>query len=874
VRLCTAVALLTIGLCPALCGAAYAANDAARPLITAPLDDARLVRLSGNTRPEANAANDRGRVPDSLVLKHLQLLLKRPAERQAALESHIASLHDRASPTFHQWLNVVQFRERFGLSQTDLDSISAWLKRQGFAVNAEYPSSMIIDFSGTAGQVLSAFHTEIHGLEVDGKRHIANMSDPQIPAALAPAVVGIISLHDFRPHPNFKTRVDTASKPAYTAGSSLLVVPADLATIYNFNPLFANGISGQGESIVVIEDTDVYDYSSTTGSPDWNAFRSTFGLTAAYPQGSLTQVHPPLPQSGGASCADPGVVDGDEFEAELDAEWASAAAPNAAIVVASCANAATEGALIAIENLVNAASPPSIISISYGNCEALNTAAANLAYYDIYSQAVNEGISVFVAAGDEGAASCDADQAIATHGIGVSGLASTPYNVAVGGTDFGDRHAGTTSSYWSSTNNATYGSALSYVPEIPWNDSCAGALLAQYEGDSPSYGSGGFCNIAPGNTSYQTTASGSGGPSGCASGSPSKSGVVSGTCKGTSKPSWQSLVVGNPSDGVRDLPDLSLFAANGLWGHYYVVCDSDTGDATIPGHPCTGAPSAWSGGGGTSFGTPIMAGIQALVNQATGSKQGNPNPTYYALAAAEYGSSGNGACNSSAGNAAFDECVFYDVTSGDIDVDCTGTNNCYLPAGTIGVLSTNGSTFITAYGTTTGWDFATGIGTVNVGNLVKGWNASNLTLTGGGTVTSSGQVSYNWVIGNSGPRTATTVVLSTTLPMGFSLAAGSSGACATTGQVVKCTIGSIALGATFPLTIAVRPGNGPTLNLTFTVTASNGVLFPANDSVATSLTLQENATTDGPLPLWALAALAAGFAVTASRRLKRARISA
>jgi uncharacterized repeat protein (TIGR01451 family) len=841
---------------------ASAQAGAARVQITAPPDAVRLTRLSGSTRPEATATNDRGLVPDTLALEHMQLLLKRPAEREAALRKAIEDLHDRTSPQFHRWLTVAQIRERYGLAQADLDAISGWLKAQGFTVNGVYPSTMLIDFSGTAGEVRAAFHTEIHALEVAGQRHFANMSDPLIPTALAAAITGVVSLHDFRPHANYRARA-MPLKSAYTTGATgLLVAPADLATIYNLNPLFADGISGQGQSIVVIEDTDVYNYSAGSGSPDWTTFRQTFGLSA-YTQGSFTQMHP----AGASTCSDPGVVDGDEFEAELDAEWASAAAPSAAIVLASCANAATTGIQIALENLVNASSPPAIISISYGECEASNGAAANAAFFELYQQAVTEGISVYVAAGDEGAASCDADLATATHGVGVNALASTPYNVAVGGTDFGDTYAGTTSAYWSTGNSSSYGSALSYVPEIPWNDSCAGTLLATREGASPSYGSNGFCNKSPGNTTYKTTASGSGGPSGCATGSPPKSGVVGGTCIGYTKPSWQSLAPGNPSDGVRDLPDVSLFAANGIWGHYYVLCDSDTGDTKIPGHVCTGAPSGWSGGGGTSFAAPILAGVQALVNQSAGAKQGNPNPSYYALAAAAFGSGGNSGCNSSAGVAASAGCVFYDVTLGDIDVDCTGTNNCFLPSGTIGVLSTNDSSFGLAFGTAPGWDFATGIGTINAENLVNGWNASNLTLSGAGTVTSAGQLSYAWTIGNTGPRTAVNVVLSTTLPSGYSLvSASSSSGCTAAGQVVSCAISSLGIGDTTPLNIVIEPSGTQPVNLTFTLTASNGVLFPANDSIATSLTPPAgDGGSDGPLPLWADIALG-GLLLGAARR--------
>ena len=335
----------------------------------------------------------------------------------------------------------------------------------------------------------------------------------------------------------------------------------------------------------------------------------------------------------------------------------------------------------------------------------------------MYQQAVAEGVSVFVAAGDEGAASCDAGATQATHGTGVSGFASTPYNVAVGGTDFGDTYARSNATYWNSSNTNVYGSAKSYIPEIPWNDSCASVLIANYLGYSTPYGSNGFCNSSAGR-GYLDVVSGSGGPSGCATGTPSTNGVVSGSCKGYAKPSWQSVVVGNPSDGVRDIPDISLFAANGVWGHYYVICWSDTRNG---GAPCTGAPSSWAGAGGTSFSSPIMAGIQALVNQKAASRQGNPNPVYYQLAASEYGTSGSASCTSVNGMTPAAGCTFYDVTQGDMDVNCTGSQNCYVPSGRNGVLSTSRSSYSKAYGTTTGWDFATGIGTVNAYNLVNNW---------------------------------------------------------------------------------------------------------------------------------------------------------
>jgi subtilase family serine protease len=685
---------------------AFAQAGAVRPLVTSTIDDRDTVALAGNTRSEAAPENDRGRVADAFPLAHMQLLLRRPAETEAALEARIDALTERGSPSFHQWLTNAEFAA-YAPATSDQSAVRGWLTSHHFTVNSVGNGGLVIDFSGTAGAVREAFHTEIHHLVVDGASHIANMSDPRIPAALAPVVNGIVSLHDFRPHAYYKP------KSAYTFTNSSgdtyeAVVPGDLATIYNLNPLFSEGITGKGQTIVVIEDTDVY------STADWSAFRSAFGLSG-YTSGSFTQVHP-LPGNGGSNCTDPGVVSGNEVEAELDAEWASAGAPNAAIVLASCSDTTTTfGGLIALQNLLASATPPTIVSISYGECETENGATANAAYSSAYEQAVALGTSVFVAAGDSGGASCDQNKAAATHGIVVSGFASTPYNVAVGGTDFGDFYAGTVSSYWSTTNSATYASALSYVPEIPWNDSCAGSLLATFEGYSKSAGATGFCNRGAGAADFRTTAAGSGGPSGCATGAPATRGVVGGTCAGWPKPSWQALV-GNPSDSVRDLPDVSLFAANGLWGHYYVICDSDAADGGVP---CTGAPSGWPGAGGTSFASPIWASFQALVNEYTGSKQGNPNPAYYRIATAEYGASGNAACSSTLGNQVGSQCAFYDVTLGDNDVNCTGTVDCYLPSGKDGVLSKKVKLDEPAFKTGTGWDFATGIGTVNVFNLVK-----------------------------------------------------------------------------------------------------------------------------------------------------------
>jgi subtilase family serine protease len=675
------------------------------PIQVHSIDETKTVELAGNVRPEARIANDRGRIADDTALDHMQLLLKRDPRTEAALEAFLDSLQDEASPNYHKFLTAAQFGERFGPARQDIATVTAWMTSHGFVVNGVSAGHTFIDFSGTAGQVREAFHTDMHRLAWRGESHIANMSNPRIPQALSAVVAGVVSLNDFRPHPLHRPR------PAYSVsvdGSTYYaVVPGDLAKIYNFTPVFTAGISGQGQTIVVIEDSNIY------SAADFTAFRAAFGLSG-YTSGKLTETHP----GGSFACGNPGVIPGDEVEAELDMEWASAAAPSATIDVASCANTATSfGGLLALQNLINAKTPPAIVSISFGECEAWNGATQNAAYSSSYQQAAALGVSVYVSAGDWGAAFCDAGGSTATLGLNVNGLASTRYNVAVGGTDFADSYARTTNMYWGSVDTATYGSAKSYIPEIPWNDSCASQLISAYLGYVTPWGSWGLCNSFW-STFYglHSINAGSGGQSRCATGAPSVSGMVSGTCHGYAKPSWQT-VLGNPADALRDLPDIALFAGDGIWGHFYIYCDSDLADG---GAFCAGAPINWSGSGGTSFAAPVMAGVQALINQKHGA-QGNPNPTLYRLASAEYGAAGSAICNASRGNSVGGSCVFYDITLGDEDVVCAGAHNCYAQTGTYGVLSGSNTAYAPAYKAGLGWDFATGLGSINVSNLMTAW---------------------------------------------------------------------------------------------------------------------------------------------------------
>jgi subtilase family serine protease len=715
--------------------------------ITGPIDEARLIRLGGNTPPAAfHAENDRGPMEDGFRFDHLLLLLKRDAVTEARLQKKIEAMHDPRSSEFHQWLSPEQLASQFGIHPLDMEAVQQWLFSHGFTINRVYKSGLVLDIAGTAKQVRDTFHTEIHNLMLpNGDRHMANMSDPMIPAALAPVVEGLASLHDFFPQPH-STRLGPVAydrahgvwHPLFTVtdnGSTFhAVVPFDFATIYNLLPLWNQGFTGKGVTIALVE------VSSLANPGDWSTFRQTFGLSR-FGQGNFKQVFP--------KCQDPG-QNGSEFEAALDIEWASATAPDANIVLAACPSSATTFGLdLAILNLLETATPD-IISDSFGLCETISGQARNALENFEAQTAAAQGVTFFIAQGDTGADECAPAESAPFSTLGINGGDNTAsaFAVDVGGTDFMvqsnfDTNGVPIPNYWSATNDpTTLASALSYMPEIPWNSSCASELIftdPAAGGFTQSFGPTGFCNSSAGQNLVNHVAA-SGGPSSCFTGTPSIPGVVSGTCKGNPKPAFQVAVPGIPDDGVRDQPDLSLFASNGVWGSFYVVCLSDTIQG---GHPCTADNDALLlGAGGTSFGAPAMAGIQALINQRFG-RQGDANFVYYFLAAQQFQQQGAAACNASQSNGTLPSgtCIFHDVTRGDMAIPCGegsdgNFHDCHGATATIlGELSTSNAQNAPAFGTTAGYDLATGLGSVNATNLFNAWPTA---MGGGGAPPNTG----------------------------------------------------------------------------------------------------------------------------------------
>jgi uncharacterized protein (TIGR03437 family) len=588
--------------------------------ITKPLDTSRSAVVPGRVHHLAQPQFDRGAADPAQKLNYMVLLVKPSAAQQTDLDALLIDQQNPASRSFRDWLTPELFGSRFGLNSSDQSKVVGWLTSEGFAVDHLARSANWVAFSGTAAQVTNALHTPIHQFQVNGEMHFANTTPPSVPEALSDVVAGFMGLNDFHPQPNVK-----AASPAFNSSSGAhYLAPADFATIYDVAPLYAAQTTGTGQSIVVVGESDVL-------VNDLTSFRSRYGL----PTSSTRMI---------LYGTDPG-FNGAQLEGNLDIEWSGAIAPGATIYYVYGQDA-FEAALVAVEG-----NYAPVVSISYSSCEIDDDPASLRAFAQ---QGNAQGITFLAAAGDSGAAGCDAQGSapFATEGEYVNYPAVLPEVTGIGGTQFVEGNV----NFWTATNSSTFGSAMSYIPEAIWNQT-----------DTFGLGAGG-----------------------------------GGASLYIAKPSWQSGL-GVPTDGVRDVPDLSV-NASAAHDSYLVTFDGNTVAV-----------------GGTSCGAPSTAGVVALLNQyqvankfQTKAGLGNINPQLYRLAQSA-------------------PTAFHDTTAGNNIVPCAqGSPNC--------------STGSYGYSAQIGYDRASGLGSYDANNLVTQWNtatdgavlsltASASTATLNGTVT-------------------------------------------------------------------------------------------------------------------------------------------
>jgi hypothetical protein len=620
------------------------------------VNEGALVTLRGNTHPLAQPQFDQGAAPPDLPMARMLLVLKRSDAQESALQTLLDDQQDRNSPSYHQWLTPDAFGRQFGPSDQDIQAVASWLILHGFQIGLISRGRTVIEFSGTAAQVQQAFHTEIHKYTVNREDRWANASDPQIPAALAPVVEGVATLHNFSKKPlieiaeeRIAAHIGPGQTPQVTFQNGRHALgPWDYDNIYNILPIInpPSGVSGPpagfGTIVAVIgrSNIDIQDVAR---------FRAIFNLQDNNPQ---IFVNGP----------DPGNLGGEEeAEAVLDTTWSGAIAPGAGVwLIVSASTNTTDGVDLSEVYIIDGGVSAAVMTESFGTCEAGATAAEATNISQLAEQAAAEGITYIVSAGDTGSAGCDnRTETQATGPFSVNVLASSPFTVAVGGTQFNEN--GNDALYWNTSNDQSLKSARSYIPEDVWNQSCVGSQCGQQKPNIIAGGGG--------------------------------SSILFG------KPSWQSGVKGIPNDGMRDVPDIALTAAS---HDPYLICLRGSCQPDAQGN------FFFAGASGTSAAAPSFAGIAALMSSLLVPLNSHPrlgqiNYVLYRLAANQNWSSCNG---SNTSGLPATSCIFNDVTEG---------NNSVPGEADYG-------TGTAKYQSGIGYDLTSGLGSVNVANLANHWS--------------------------------------------------------------------------------------------------------------------------------------------------------
>ena len=648
------------------------------PRILREISNAEVTPLKTSQQPLISAQFDAGRMPSGARLNGISITFNRTATQEADLEALLAAQQNPSSPLYHQWLNPDQFAARFGMAQADIDKVQTWLQQQGFSIDSVARSQNMIRFSGTAGQVELAFQTQMHYFKTNGETHYAPSTLLSFPAAIAPTVEAIRNISDFRPKPmHIRPRRGFTS----SVSGNVFFAPADIAITYDINPLYSGGVNGTGQAIAVLG-------QSAIQNSDIENFENAAGLPVKDPVQII------VPGSGNSQV----LADGDEGESDLDVEWSGAIAKGATIDFVYTGSNTSYSVFDSLAYAVDEKIAP-IISLSYGACETEFSSTTQVTNFETFTafestlqQAASQGQTILVASGDQGSTACLGDTNLTTlqqQALAVNYPASSPYVTAVGGTEITtadgvDPNTGTQganfSTYWlSATTQDIDPSAKIYIPEVGWNDDLYSGTVSAANGGGLTASTGGESTLFT-QPSYQSTY-------------------------------FTATGEANPKSGARLVPDVALYASPELPGYLY--CTSDQSDwvpasGTSPAQAasCSGGTfrDAVSGGnyltaaGGTSFGTPIFAGMVALLNQkqnwTTG--QGQINPALYALAA----------------NSGTYASAFHDVTSG----------NNYCTAGTtFGFCSSSGAT--EGFAAAIGYDMVTGLGSVDMNNLAGAWPA-------------------------------------------------------------------------------------------------------------------------------------------------------
>jgi len=736
-----------LALCASIPATAQDTSAKPQPRITSPIDASSRATLAGSRPPRAAAADDLGAVPGSLQLHGISLLFSRSPAQQAALDALVAAQQNPASSLYHQWITPDQYAAQFGVADSDLAAAKSWLEQQGFSIDSISRSRNRILFSGTAAQVASAFGAPLH--------YYLTPATPLQPAQ-----------KHFAPSADLTLPSALASSVLAIGNlSDFHLLPHILRSAPQpAQPRFTSSQTGAhyltpGDLATIYDITPAYS-SGYTGSNQSIAVigQSAVNLSdianfqAAVNIPGKTPIVVLVPGSGTPEV----YADGDEAESDLDLEYSSTIARGAQVYFVYTGNSNNFGAFNSIEYAVDEKIAP-IISSSYGDCEPNLGQSSYTELNTFLEQAASQGQTVVSAAGDSGSTDCYGEYKTVAQNeqLAVDFPASSQYVTGVGGTEFpsADIGAGNNTYFDAQSSTDIVSSAKSYIPEMVWNDDVAATA------DS--------CNAKVPVADCDPVASGGGGVS-----------IF------TAQPSWQTGTIAGvavPNNGKRMVPDIAMTASPFNAPLAFCTSDSTFWESGQKASCTNGLRDSSSGdltvGGGTSFEAPTFSALVAIINQARNSTgQGVVNSTLYSLAATSAYAT-----------------AFHDITSGGNQC-LSGTSYCASPG-------------TTDYPATTGYDEASGLGSIDFFNLLNAWPnstgssllASSITLTAATITPASGAADTITI--TVAPVTSTTLVPSGSISLAVD--GGPSATIPLTNGVAtysfsSTTLGAHVLTATFP----------------------------------------------------------------------------
>jgi subtilase family serine protease len=545
-------------------------------------------------------------VASDASVRSMQITIALAPRSPAALRRYAAAVSSPGSADFRHFVTTSEFRGRFAPTHATVRAVERSLTARGLSAGSLDASGLALTVKASSGAIERAFKLTLAEVRLrDGHDAIFNVQAPAVDAQIAgdlQAVLGLSTLYpmqDSVPHgpPNpilaararttkVKTRVATGgpepcSQAVDDAPGSGGYTADQIASYYDFSPLYAAGDKGQGVTMALYE-------LEPNDPSDIAAYEKCYGIHT-----KITYVK----VDGGAGSGS------GSGEAALDIDQVIGLAPKVNLLVYQGPNSNNGTGPYNTYAAIADQDKASVVSTSWGNCEPEETVAQARSEATIFEQMAVQGQTLVAAAGDSGSVDCWIGGAggDSNNSLEVDDPASQPFVTGVGGTslELGVFNIG-------GNGNQTYPTLN--PDETVWNNSYPGLQYAATWGIAPGAGGGGVSSFWP-MPAYQSTAA-------------------------TTAP-WLN-VTNSESSGTdcgaavgaycRELPDVSA-DADPMDGYMtYWNGNGRGGDSALSG---------WQSIGGTSASTPLWATVFALAEASracAGNLIGFANPALYALA--------------------------------------------------------------------------------------------------------------------------------------------------------------------------------------------------------------------------------------------------